>query len=230
MTVRRIVVLAMATALMAAGIGSAGQSKGGKPLPPPAVTADFRAELGDKVTADGAAYPASNGTEGAFINSNGGLTISLQPGGLPDRTMWFDFSAPMTDWSAKTCNRGRWLGTSLDAAQVILGLNAVNSAGAVVGLQSLTSVGASAPGTGTINFYSGTTGDPYFWTLRFNKNVRVTRTGVKATQGADTWTIEWNQQPGGYATLQCTTIKRPTVIADDSTWVMPFKITVTALQ
>jgi hypothetical protein len=224
MTERRIIVLAMATAVMAASIGSAGQPKGGKPLPPPAVTADFRSDVGDKVTDDGAAYPPYNGTEGAFINSSGGLTIALQPAGL-DRTMLLDFSAPTTDWG--TCNRGFWLGADVAAAEVTLGLNALDSKGAVVGLQSLTSAGASARGSGTINFYSGISGDPYFWTLRFNKQVLVTRTVVSPA----TWTIEWDQLAGPplvYATLQCTTIKKPTVIADDSTWVMPFKITVTA--
>jgi hypothetical protein len=221
MTVRRIIVLAMAAVLMAAGIGSAGPAKGGKPVPPPAVSADFRSDVGDKVRDDGAAYPAYNGTEGAFINSSGGLTIALLPGDTANRTMLFDFSAPTTDWG--TCNRGHWLGADVAAAQVTLGLNAIDSKGAVVGLQSLSSVGASARGTGTINFYSGISGDPYFWTLRFNKDVKVTRTGA----APDTWTIEWDQLQGVYATLQCTTIKKPTVIADDSTWMMPFKITVT---
>jgi hypothetical protein len=220
MTVRRLIVVAVATALMAASIGSAGQSKGGKTQPPPAVTADFRSDVGDKVAGDGVAYLPYNGTEGAFINSNGGLTIALQPAGL-DRTMWFDFSGtPAVDY--ERCDRGSYL-SMVASTNVVLQMNDGTSTKAL-GLQNL-EVGRSYEGFGKINFYSGTSGDPYFWTLRFPpKSLKVTR--VLAAE----WTIEWAPTTNPtYAMLQCTTAtKGRTVISDDSEWVVPFKITVTA--
>jgi hypothetical protein len=224
MTVRRIIVLAMAAVLMAASVGSARQSKGGKPPAPPAVAADFRSDVGDKVAGDGAAYLPHNGAEGAFINSNGGLTIALQPAPAgPDRTMWFNFGgSPATDYGR--CDRGLYLHT-VASTNVVLQMNDGTSTTAL-GLLKLV-VGRSYEGFGKINFYSGTSGDPYFWTLRFPpKSLTVTR--VLAAE----WTIEWAPTTSPtYAMLQCTTAtKGRTVIADDSEWVMPFKITVTAVK
>jgi hypothetical protein len=127
--------------------------------------------------------------------------------------------APAVEYG--TCNRAWYLST-LASATVVLQMNDGTSTTAL-GLQKLV-VGRSYEGFGKINFYSGVAGDPYFWTLRFPpKSLKVT--SVLAAQ----WTIEWAPTTNPtYATLQCTTAKKgPTVIADDSLWVMPFMITVT---
>ncbi len=112
---------------------------------------------------------------------------------------------------------------TIASADLLLQMNAVDpTLTTALGLLNLTS-GQSYNGFGKINFHTGLAGDPYFWTLRFPpKSLIVTR--LSDTE----WTIEWAPiEPGVVATLQCTTIKRPTVITDDSEWVMPFKITVT---
>jgi hypothetical protein len=219
-------VLAMAASVLAPSQAAA-QGKGGKTPPPPLVSAEFRSSVpgaypGDKLAGDGTAYPPYNGSEGASINPNGGLTIILQTGASPDRTMWFDFSTPSVDYGS--CNRPTWLGTGVASRHLSLQMNDGTSTTAL-GLLQL-AIGSAYSGFGKINFYSGVTGDPYFWTLRFPPN-SLTVTRLSATQ----WTIEWT--PGNnstYATLQCTTNKRPTVIADDSEWQMPFKIVVNQVQ
>jgi hypothetical protein len=214
-------VMTMAAAVLAPDEAVA-QTKGGKKPPPPAVSAEFRSAspdlfAGDTLAGDGSVYPPYNGAEGAFINSNGGLTIALQ-GATPDRSMWFNFSGtPVTDYG--TCHRS-WYFATLESTNVTLQMNDGTSTTAV-GLTNL-AVGRAYFGFGKINFDSGVPGDPYFWTLRFPaQSLKVTR--VSTTQ----WTIEWAPATSSIsATLQCTTNKKPTVIADDSEWVMPFMITV----